>query len=69
MAKRNKIEIEESFHEGDIVELIPSQDAPIEEKFEFVEDKLIKGYKERGWDDNRIAARLMVSVDKVKSVK
>jgi hypothetical protein len=27
---------------------------------------LIKSYKERGWDDNRIAARLMITVKQVK---
>ena len=69
MAKKNTVQIEESFQEGDIVEQFPLTNLPIEEKFELMEDKLIKGYKERGWDDNRIAARLMVSVDKVKQVK
>ena len=38
-------------------------------KVDLVNEKLIKGYKERGWDDNRIAARLMISVDKVKQLK
>lgn len=28
---------------------------------------LIKTYREKGWDDNRIAARLMIHVDQVKN--
>ena len=30
---------------------------------------LIKSYKEQHWDDNRIAARLMITVKQVKEVK
>ena len=30
---------------------------------------LIKSYKDKGWDDNRIAARLMIHVDVVKNTK
>jgi len=36
-----------------------------EEEKERIAD-FIKIYKERGWDDNRIAARLMISVKQVK---
>lgn len=61
MAKKNTVHIEESLHEGDILEIIPQ---PVDQI-----SVLIKQYKEKGWDDNRIAARLMVSVDKVKQVK
>ena len=35
-----------------------------EEEKERIAD-FIKTYKERGWDDNRIAARLMISIKQV----